>query len=168
MPFVFYGLQEVPEGNFYCDRCQAVQWFATECDEWCYYFSKTAVMCALCPLFHGGLKPTTDGRWVHMCCAVWSGNAVIQDLNEMSPIDISRVPVVLKDAPLASSVKICIFCGLASGYISPCCGGEVPGSCPVHFHHLCAWFNGMYLGTTVTDPSFQAGTIKIFLHYITF
>ena len=51
------------------------------------------VKCALCPSYHGGMKATTDGRWVHLCCAWWSGCAVIQDLNEMSPIDISAIPL---------------------------------------------------------------------------
>ena len=78
-----YGISEIPEGDFYCDRCQAVRWFSTECDEWSEGFAKDAVKCTLCTVHHGGLKPTTDGQWVHMCCAIWSDCCVIKSLDEM-------------------------------------------------------------------------------------
>lgn len=50
-----------------------------------------SVSCCLCPVQHGGIKPTTDGRWVHICCAVWSKDSIIVDINEMSPIDIRNI-----------------------------------------------------------------------------
>lgn len=51
----------------------------------------TAVMCCLCPLQHGGLKPTTDGRFVHLCCSLFAKDAVITDMKLMSPIDVTEV-----------------------------------------------------------------------------
>lgn len=95
-----YGVQDIPEGDFFCDRCRAVQMMADEeqdDDEAESYFdpnnARDAIKCCFCPMYHGGLKPTTDGRWVHLCCAIWSGNSSILDLAEMSPVDVSAVPV---------------------------------------------------------------------------
>ena len=50
--------------------------------------------CCLCPEYHGALKATTDGRWVHLCCAIWCGAAAtINSLQDMTGIDISNVTV---------------------------------------------------------------------------
>ena len=94
-----YGVTEIPEGDFFCDRCKAIQVLADEDDDRQghseAYFdpdnARDAIKCCMCPLYHGGLKPTTDGRWIHLCCAIWSGDATILDLSEMSPIDVSCV-----------------------------------------------------------------------------
>jgi hypothetical protein len=65
---------------------------------------RDTVNCCLCPLSHGGIKPTTDGRWVHIACALWScaSNEVeILDMKDMSPIDITRLSFIsLKDNTL--------------------------------------------------------------------
>ena len=161
-------MSEIPEGDFFCDRCLAVRWFSTECEVWFYHFAKNAVKCALCPLHHGGLKPTTDGRWVHLCCSFWAGSAVIKNLDEMSPIDISSVEICIptSEPPLEPSFfevappvkKIqCFCCGGETGLLKQCSGfGEDGTPCSVRFHPLCAWFKGLYLATAVTDPTFQA------------
>jgi PHD-finger/PHD-zinc-finger like domain len=96
-----YGVQEIPDGDFFCDRCRAIQIMADEGlddnesgPE--HYFdpdrARDAIKCCLCPMYHGGLKPTTDGRWIHLCCAIWSQKASIVDLVEMSPVDVTAVP----------------------------------------------------------------------------
>jgi hypothetical protein len=114
---ICYGVSEIPEGDFFCDRCKYVKiLYENEDSSIALAFGnskassatpierdrfqidgdkvKTVVMCCLCPLFHGAIKPTTDGRWVHLCCAIWAGNyAVIEDLSEMSTIYISKVPL---------------------------------------------------------------------------
>lgn len=87
-----YGVPDIPEGDFYCNRCADLRAFASKVEEIPEHFdSRSYVMCCLCPVQHGGLKPTTDGRYVHMCCAIWSKNACIEDLEDMEPIDISKV-----------------------------------------------------------------------------
>ena len=89
-----YGVKEVPDGDFFCDRCRAV----TEMVEdptvpFTVYDCARGAMCCLCPLQHGGMKRTTDGRWCHLACASWTKDAIITDLDNMGPIDVTKVPV---------------------------------------------------------------------------
>jgi len=112
---VCYGVKQIPEGDFFCDRCVYIKVLAKELqisgsqvpsdDQQAIegMRAKTAAMCCLCPLHHGGLKPTTDGRWVHLCCALWSRDSIITDLSDMSPIDVSRVPVQLPGEGLSTA-----------------------------------------------------------------
>ena len=63
-----YGVSEVPEGDFFCDRCRAIQVLADEHEEGLSqglegessYFdpenARDAIKCCLCPMYHGGLK----------------------------------------------------------------------------------------------------------------
>jgi hypothetical protein len=97
-----YGIHEVPEGDYYCQRCVYIQNLLLSgeqsasdqelVDQYEPQEIKELVVCCFCQIPHGGLKPTTDGRWVHMCCVFWSNNScVIKNLEEMAPIDISGV-----------------------------------------------------------------------------
>ena len=264
-----YGVSEIPDGDFFCDRCRAVQILADnkdENDEDNYFNPDTVrdvIKCCFCPVYHGGYKATTDGRWIHLCCALWSQDSIIIDLNEMSPIDVSTVnvqeykeikdedeeeeiiiipdPIILSDEltvifPIAKTkeqelkeqekeIKIeqnkeklqnesdithgqtdnnldlnsnlelnleiseaCMYCGAYGGYVVRCGGhsnqdggpgsefavtvdvkseeteggsGSGSGSkmkkekCSSVFHPLCAWFEGVYVRTNITDPTFQ-------------
>jgi PHD-finger/PHD-zinc-finger like domain len=206
-----YGVSEIPEGDFFCDRCRAVQVMADEDQEnegehfFDPEYARDAVKCCLCPIYHGGFKPTTDGRWVHLCCAIWSGNSSILDLSEMSPVDVSgvcfqsyreardtfeddrrrgRSQEVLSNGSSSSShsqnrrlieriqgnnsgddsiSECCMFCGAYGGYVVRCagrsssCSSRSPSRspCKAVFHPLCAWFQGLSVSTTVTDPTFQ-------------
>ncbi|KAJ1413194.1 PHD-zinc-finger like domain-containing protein, partial [Ochromonadaceae sp. CCMP2298] len=130
-----YGVRRIPDGDFLCDRCQYLQQ-----EE-----AGGAPMCCLCPLKHGGLKPTTDGRWVHLCCALWSDHAVLLDLGEMGPVDVSRVRVQLPpETELA-----CEHCRLQGGLLAPCAHSA---PCSRVFHPLCAWFAGAFVGVQVSPP----------------
>ena len=44
-------------------------------------------VCSLCPVRGGALKPTDDGRWCHIVCAIWIPEPCITDLNRMQPIE---------------------------------------------------------------------------------
>lgn len=93
-----YGISEIPEADFFCDRCQKIREYASdpnsEVDLYNYHNDlKDLISCCLCTLDHGGLKETTDGRWVHVCCALWCQDSIITDILSMKPIDISNVPV---------------------------------------------------------------------------
>ena len=94
-----YGVKEVPEGDYFCDRCQylkdleLVSSLAEKSPGISFRNAeslKDAVKCCLCPVYHGALKKTVDGQWVHVCCAIWSGLAVFDDVTEIQRIDISK------------------------------------------------------------------------------
>ena len=199
-----YGVQEIPDGDFFCDRCRAIQVMADtkeEDDDDVEAFDpdkvRDVIKCCMCPLYHGGFKPTTDGRWIHMCCALWSDEATILDINEMTQVDVSGVKVQecrelepenevnSKDPDLVDSIRVakddlpvvpaedaCMYCGAHGGYVVRCGGScahsdpigvdnsgmvieEKTGQCDAVFHPLCAWFQGIYLQTKITDPTFQ-------------
>ena len=176
---ICYGVSEIPEGDFFCDRCKYVK-ILYENEDWSIALAfgnskassstpiererfqidgdkvKTVVMCCLCPLFHGAIKPTTDGRWVHLCCAIWAGNySVIEDLSEMSPIDVSKVPL---DQESVLS-KPCLYCGMFGGYMERCChvhdSSDYAFRCEEVFHPICAWFEGAFVTADIADPTFQ-------------
>ena len=174
---ICYGVSEIPDGDFFCDRCKYVKiLYENEDASISYGFGnsklysstpmerdrfqidtdkvKTAVMCCLCPLFHGAIKPTTDGRWVHLCCAMWAGKySVIEDLNDMSPINISKVP--LDQESILS--KPCLYCGIFGGYMETCChvNDSSEHTCGEVFHPICAWFEGAFVAAEIIDPTFQ-------------
>lgn len=186
-----YGVSEIPEGSFFCDRCRAVQELADNfsVDFVAAAHGRDAITCCLCPRYHGGLKPTTDGRWVHLCCALWSQTAVIQDLEEMGPVDVSGVdaqPFRHRDPrrvrgemvgvtevseslalaapidpiyyiPAAPVCDVCKICLVQGGFLVRCrgAGDEAAVQCDRVFHPICAWFEGLFLEASITDPSFQ-------------
>ncbi|WZY90153.1 hypothetical protein YC2023_046888 [Brassica napus] len=43
--------------------------------------------CCLCPVVGGVMKPTTDGRWAHLACAIWIPETCLSDVKKMEPID---------------------------------------------------------------------------------
>eukprot|EP01033_Poteriospumella_lacustris_P007294 gene7294-5247_t len=169
-----YGIAEIPEGHFYCDRCAFIQrqYHDDDVDE---SFLKNAVRCSLCPLYHGGLKRTTDKRWVHLCCALFTGeHTSIHNLTKMSHIDISNVPLQNEGRPMvmpkmghttstrfAPHPDACIYCHAYGGYVVSCqhttktTEEEEATPCSVKFHPLCAWFAGGCIHSEIADPSFQ-------------
>ncbi|KAL2934052.1 Histone-lysine N-methyltransferase ATX2 [Bienertia sinuspersici] len=48
--------------------------------------------CQLCPVTGGAMKPTTDGHWAHLACAIWIPETCLSDIKRMEPIDgLSRI-----------------------------------------------------------------------------
>lgn len=84
--------------------------------------------CCLCPVTGGAMKPTTDGRWAHLACAIWIPETCLSDVKRMQPIDgISRIS---KDRWKLS----CSICNVAYGACIQCSNN----SCRVAYHPLCA------------------------------
>jgi hypothetical protein len=109
-----YGIANIPDDKFYCDRCIEIKEMVVELNE---LFdidnARNYIKCCLCPLYHGGLKPTTDGRWVHICCALWANESTtVVDVTTMSPVDVSdmtvQVPIypIQLDAQLEDKIKL--------------------------------------------------------------
>ncbi|XP_062199062.1 histone-lysine N-methyltransferase TRX1-like isoform X2 [Phragmites australis] len=84
--------------------------------------------CCLCPVTGGAMKPTTDGRWAHLACAIWIPETCLQDVKRMEPIDgLSRIN---KDR----WKLLCSICGVSYGACIQC---SHP-TCRVAYHPLCA------------------------------
>ncbi|XP_057436320.1 histone H3-lysine(4) N-trimethyltransferase ATX1-like [Lotus japonicus] len=89
--------------------------------------------CCLCPLIGGAMKPTTDGRWAHLACAMWIPETCLADIKRMEPIDgLSRIS---KDR----WKLLCSICGVSYGACIQCSNS----SCRVAYHPLCARAAGL-------------------------
>ncbi|GJZ89570.1 histone-lysine N-methyltransferase ATX2-like protein isoform X1 [Tanacetum coccineum] len=52
--------------------------------------------CCLCPVTGGAMKPTTDGRWAHLACAMWIPETCLSDIKKMEPVDgLNRISKVI-------------------------------------------------------------------------
>ncbi|CAA3024743.1 histone-lysine N-methyltransferase ATX2-like [Olea europaea subsp. europaea] len=84
--------------------------------------------CCLCPVIGGAMKPTTDGRWAHLACAIWIPETCLTDVKKMEPIDgLSRIN---KDRWKLT----CSICGISYGACIQCSNS----TCRVAYHPLCA------------------------------
>ncbi|CAL9064221.1 histone-lysine N-methyltransferase TRX1-like [Musa acuminata AAA Group] len=89
--------------------------------------------CCLCPVIGGAIKPTTDGRWAHLTCAMWIPETCLVDVKRMEPIDgISRIN---KDR----WKLLCSICGVSYGACIQCSHN----TCRVAYHPLCARAAGL-------------------------
>ncbi|KAF5946840.1 hypothetical protein HYC85_017068 [Camellia sinensis] len=104
-----------------CDKCRmmvhakcygelepvdGVLWLCNLC---CPGAPKFPPRCCLCPVIGGAMKPTTDGRWAHLACAIWIPETCLSDIKKMEPIDgLSRIN---KDR----WKLLCSICGVSYG-----------------------------------------------------
>ncbi|KAK8510354.1 hypothetical protein V6N12_011725 [Hibiscus sabdariffa] len=89
--------------------------------------------CCLCPVIGGAMKPTTDGRWAHLACAIWIPETCLSDVKRMEPIDgLNRIS---KDR----WKLLCSICGVSYGACIQCSNP----SCRVAYHPLCARAAGL-------------------------
>lgn len=147
---------------------------------------KDILPCCLCTTYHGAMKPTTDGRWVHLTCAVWCGDLVtIKNVQQMHPVDVTRVPILAaaaqnnsvrrslsrlrfsdgsqeQEAAVAEPSEVvvpkkCHYCQKSTGYLTTCsANGCGEVNCSIHFHPICAWFGGSFVKCRITDGTFMA------------
>ncbi|XP_061962098.1 histone-lysine N-methyltransferase ATX2-like isoform X1 [Populus nigra] len=89
--------------------------------------------CCLCPVIGGAMKPTMDGRWAHLACAIWIPETCLSDVKRMEPIDgLNRIN---KDR----WKLLCSICGVAYGACIQCSNN----ACRVAYHPLCARAAGL-------------------------
>eukprot|EP00941_MAST-03F_sp_MAST-3F-sp1_P003536 g3536.t1 len=144
-----YGVQDIPEGDYFCDACVYVMKMESKLKEKkakCYGQKQSilervqsTVKCALCPTTGGALKRTVCGKWAHLTCALWHPDVRIVDIVKMGPIELP-----LQVTNLRTKQKIrgppCFVCKSSKGKTLQCCH---PG-CSRHYHPICAWFAGFY------------------------
>lgn len=97
--------------------------------------------CCLCLQRGGALKPTSDGRWAHLTCAV--------SLPEVSFGDsAAREPIIVAHVGMESDLlSYCVFCSDRSGdtggfYRGVCLACERTATCSRTFHPACGLVNG--------------------------
>ncbi|KAK6914387.1 hypothetical protein RJ641_021708 [Dillenia turbinata] len=135
-------MDEEYENNLFlqCDKCRmmvharcygeiepvnGVLWFCNLCREGA---PNPSPCCCLCPVLGGAMKPTTDGRWAHLACAIWIPETCLSDIKRMEPIDgLSRIN---KDR----WKLLCSICGVSYGACIQCSNN----TCRVAYHPLCA------------------------------
>ncbi|KAE8673867.1 Histone-lysine N-methyltransferase ATX1 [Hibiscus syriacus] len=89
--------------------------------------------CCLCPVIGGAMKPTIDGRWAHLACAIWIPETCLSDVKRMEPIDgLNRIS---KDR----WKLLCSICGVSYGACIQCSNP----TCRVAYHPLCARAAGL-------------------------
>ncbi|KAG5851441.1 hypothetical protein ANANG_G00093460 [Anguilla anguilla] len=96
------------------------------------------VDCCLCNLRGGALKMTTDGRWVHVICAIAVPEARFINAIEREPVDVSAIPEKRK------SLK-CVYCHKNTKEIRGACIQCSFENCSTSFHVTCAHIAGVLM-----------------------
>lgn len=117
------GLSEVPQGDWFCDRCLYLKKKKFSLD--------TEIVCCQCQQTGGAMKKTSDDTWVHIICALWIPELTFD--STYATVDISR-------ENRKRSKLICDSCGLAGGCIQ--CSTK---SCMTAYHPTCAQLNIQYM-----------------------
>ncbi|KAL2612135.1 hypothetical protein R1flu_023827 [Riccia fluitans] len=116
-----YGELEVPDGDLWlCNMCRPGA-------------PRTRPLCCLCPVTGGAMKKTTDGRWAHITCAMWTPETCVLDAKRMEPVD--GISSINKER----WKLICTVCKVPYGACIQCSKPY----CRVSFHPLCARFSGL-------------------------
>lgn len=76
-----YGISVVPKGSWYCNKCVALK-----------KNPNSKVICELCPSKDGALKPTENGNWAHVVCALFIPEVTFVDVDTMEPIKLNEIP----------------------------------------------------------------------------
>ncbi|CAF3806135.1 unnamed protein product, partial [Rotaria magnacalcarata] len=120
-----YGIVTIPDGNWYCGRCEA---------------NDIRAPCRLCPTTEGAMKRTSDGDWAHVVCALYIPEVSFGDDATMEPIILSKIP----SPRYGQECSICVQNGRSKliATSGACCGCTVK-NCLQVFHVTCAQANGL-------------------------
>jgi len=72
-----YGIITVPTGPWFCKLCEAG-------------VTPTEARCALCPYQNSAFKPTDEGSWAHVVCALYIPEIEFADVSTMEPIVLKK------------------------------------------------------------------------------
>uniref|UniRef100_A0A8C3SKK8 Lysine-specific demethylase 4B n=1 Tax=Chelydra serpentina TaxID=8475 RepID=A0A8C3SKK8_CHESE len=117
-----YGIRpDLVNEGWSCSRCSANAWAAD---------------CCLCNLRGGALQMTTDGRWIHIICAIAVPEARFLNVIERHPVDISAIP--------EQRWKLkCVYCRKRMKKVSGACIQCSYEHCSTSFHVTCAHAAGV-------------------------
>ncbi|KAK1439673.1 hypothetical protein QVD17_05493 [Tagetes erecta] len=106
----------VPEGDWFCSQCK----FVSDTN------NDSSLSCCLCPINGGALKPTNDGRWAHIVCALFIPEVFFSDPEGRTGVDCSKI---LR----RRWGKRCYVCDKSSGCVLDCSEEK----CGLRFHVTC-------------------------------
>ncbi|XP_045160410.1 uncharacterized protein LOC123525433 isoform X2 [Mercenaria mercenaria] len=124
-----YGVQHEIGTTWRCSRCHK---------------QKIEAECVLCTLRGGALKPTRDGKWAHIVCALAIKEVKFEDIQRREPINTSNI----------TYARIRLKCQYCSGivsdptYIRRTCVQCSNGRCTLSFHVTCAHAAGVVFETS--------------------
>lgn len=114
-------INNIPEGDWFCSQCLASN-SSSSVEKKGKPFS-----CCLCPINGGAMKPTNDGRWAHVVCAVFVPEVFFEDPEGREGIDCSMVPKRRWEGK-------CYACSSRKGCVIECSESK----CRLAFHVTCA------------------------------
>lgn len=122
-----YGIVSVPEGSWFCKRCESQE-------------RQVRVKCELCPSKDGALKRTDNSGWAHIVCALYIPEVKFGNNSTMEPIRIGEVPYERYQ-------KSCYICedkgdSMNAKGKGACISCHYP-SCRRNFHVTCAQGPGL-------------------------
>ncbi|GAB4849287.1 hypothetical protein Ancab_004087 [Ancistrocladus abbreviatus] len=112
----------VPEGDWFCSQCLVSQSSR----------GKANNRCCLCPVMGGALKPTNNGQWAHVICALLVPEVFFEDPEGRDGINCSKVPK-------RRWKEVCYVCNGRNGCAVEC--SEL--NCPLAFHVTCGLKEGL-------------------------
>ncbi|KAM7537949.1 hypothetical protein Aperf_G00000076637 [Anoplocephala perfoliata] len=123
-----YGVGTIPEGPWFCRRCELGFDLNTACD--------------MCPFIGGAMKPFKDTRyWAHVNCALWIPHLSFVNTDIMEPISGRN------SIPQESRIPICDLCRIPHGVTINCC----INGCRGKFHVTCAYEEGLVMDVKTID-----------------
>lgn len=122
------GAKRVPSGPWYCDACTQGRRTSGKQQQ---RLTALDTGCILCPNKGGALKRTSDSRWAHIVCALWTPGADFLDpegLDVVHPCGVNEKRLELT----------CSICNTTGGACIQCSAPR----CLVAFHASCARRSG--------------------------
>eukprot|EP00923_Selenidium_pygospionis_P033553 GHVN01058883.1.p1 GENE.GHVN01058883.1~~GHVN01058883.1.p1 ORF type:complete len:1379 (+),score=123.26 GHVN01058883.1:180-4139(+) len=171
-----YGISEFRSDNaaeWICDRCEAEKKLGDK--------MFTPGRCFACLNCGGALKPTTDGPWIHISCAIYLFPEIrCQNLSKLSEWDTAQLQKWRFQG-------VCTLCRRLGGALIRCAhqpqsvwkgDSEVESPvtrCSKMFHPMCGWLGGLLTCCSVSqfqflqhngedDFMFPALSTKLFCH----
>ena len=129
-----YGVQKIPEGDWLCAACLG-------------NLPSHLRTCVLCPVRMGALKPTKEGNWAHVLCALWSEKSYFVDPSQMEPIGGCNIAILDEQERLNKSGRgnLCCVCNLNVGSTIKCRHSH----CRKRFHATCARMKNFTLNIAI-------------------
>ena len=124
---VCYGIDTVPDGEWYCQRCELPN------------AQRKRVRCPACPLATGAFKRTRngeDGGWAHVTCTLYHQN---MGFDKPKTMDVAAGYQYIPEGLKKLKCSLCPAAGRSAA--DAACGAKVQcayGKCMKAFHVSCA------------------------------